>query len=126
EAQPTTAPSVMQLARIRQLAADEVVHTAGLTHNVAASSYGRASVMDYPSPLVKIVDSTLDLSDAYAKGLGIFDLCSIRYAYAQFAPGANEEQELDQIVREAESANPPLLYINEPHARPASAAHPLA
>src|SRR5437763_3004328 len=126
ELDPATSPSQMALARIRQLAAHETGHTLGLAHNMAASSYGRASVMDYPSPLVKIVGGKLDLSDAYAKGLGVFDLFSIRYAYAQFAPGANEEQELDRIVREAESANPPLLYINDPHARPVSAAHPLA
>ena len=69
--------------------------------------------MDYPSTYVKIVGGKLDLSDAYAKGLGVFDLFSIRYAYSQFPPGANEEQELDNIVREAESANPPLLYIND-------------
>jgi Met-zincin/Domain of unknown function (DUF5117) len=123
ELDPATSPSVMALARIRQLAAHEVGHTLGLAHNMAASSYGRASVMDYPSPLVKIVGGKLDLSDAYAKGLGVFDLFSIRYAYAQFAPGANEEQELDRIVREGASTN---LYINDPHARPVGAAHPLA
>src|SRR5207248_11077016 len=125
-ADSSTDSAAMSLARIRQLAAHETGHTLGLAHNFAASTYGRASVMDYPSPLVKIVDGKLDLSDAYAKGLGIFDLFSIRYAYAQFPPGADEEQELDKIVREAESASPPLLYINDVHARPVSAAHPLA
>ena len=123
ELDPATSPSLMALARIRQLAAHEVGHTLGLAHNMAASSYGRASVMDYPSPLVKIVNGKLDLSDAYAKGLGSFDLFSIKYAYSQFAPGTNEEQELDRMVREGASAN---LYINDSHARPVSAAHPLA
>src|ERR1041385_4626499 len=119
ELDPKTSPKLMALARIRQLAAHEVGHTLGLAHNMAASSYGRASVMDYPSPTVKIVDGKLDLSDAYAKGLGAFDLFSIEYAYGQFA----NEQELDRFVREGA---PTHLYINDPHARPVSAAHPLA
>jgi len=119
ELDPKTSPALMALARIRQLAAHEVGHTLGLSHNMAASSYGRASVMDYPSPVVKIVDGKLDLSDAYAKGLGAFDYFSIKYAYGQFA----NEQELDRFVR---NESPTHLYINDQHARPVSAAHPEA
>jgi hypothetical protein len=115
---PVTSPSMMALARIRQLAAHETGHTLGLDHNMAASSNGRASVMDYPSPYVKITDGKLDLSDAYTKGIGSYDKWVIRYAYAQFAPGTNEEQELDRIVREAP------LFITDPESRPVSAAHP--
>ena len=126
ELDPATSPSLMALARIRQLAAHEVGHTLGLDHNMAASSYGRASVMDYPAPYVKITNGKLDLSDAYAKGLGVYDLFAIRYAYSQFPSGGNEDAELDRIVREAESANPPMLFIKDPDARPVSAAHPLA
>jgi len=114
-----TSPSVMALARIRQLAAHETGHTLGLDHNMAASSYGRASVMDYPSPYVKITDGKLDLSDAYATGIGSYDKWVIRFAYAQFPP-ANEEKELDRIVREAP------LFITDPESRPVSAAHPSA
>ena len=44
----------MALARLRQLSAHEVGHTLGLMHNFAASYNNRASVMDYPHPLVKI------------------------------------------------------------------------
>jgi hypothetical protein len=116
---PKTSPSMMALARIRQLAAHETGHTLGLDHNMAASSYGRASVMDYPSPYVKITDGKLDLSDAYATGIGSYDKWVIRYAYAQFAP-ENEERELDRIVREAP------LFITDPESRPVSAAHPAA
>jgi len=122
---PKTSPYMMALARIRQLAAHETGHTLGLAHNMAASSYGRASVMDYPSPYVKIVDGRLDLSDAYATGIGEFDKFLIRYAYSQFAPGADEEKELERIVDEGERANPPMLYVNDQHSRPVSAAHPL-
>jgi len=123
---PTTSPSVMALARIRQLAAHEVGHTLGLDHNMAASSYGRASVMDYPSPVVKITNGRLDLSDAYTKGLGAYDLFAIRYAYSQFAPGADEEAALTKLVDEAERADPPMLFVKDADARPVSAAHPLA
>ena len=117
---PTTSPSMMALARIRQLAAHETGHTLGLDHNMAASSDSRASVMDYPSPFVKITGGKLDLSDAYAKGIGSYDKWVIRYAYAQFAPGSSEERELDNIVREAP------LFITDPESRPVSAAHPQA
>ncbi|MEO7659305.1 MAG: DUF5117 domain-containing protein, partial [Pyrinomonadaceae bacterium] len=39
--------TAMSYARIRQLSAHEVGHTLGFTHNFAASTYGRGSVMDY-------------------------------------------------------------------------------
>jgi hypothetical protein len=123
---PTTSPSLMALARIRQLAAHEVGHTLGLDHNMAASSYGRASVMDYPSPYVKITNGHLDLSDAYTKSLGVYDLFAIRYAYSQFAPGVDEEAALTKLVDDAERADPPMLFVKDSDARPVSAAHPLA
>jgi hypothetical protein len=117
---PKTSPSLMGLARIRQLSAHEVGHTLGLDHNMAASSYGRASVMDYPAPLVKITGGKLDLSEAYATGIGAYDKWVVRYGYAQFAPGANEAAELDKILREQP------LYISDPEARAVGAAHPNA
>ncbi|MCR9229276.1 MAG: DUF5117 domain-containing protein, partial [Flavobacteriaceae bacterium] len=40
----------LALARIRQLSAHEIGHTLGFTHNFAASTNNRASVMDYPHP----------------------------------------------------------------------------
>src|SRR5437867_11866402 len=116
----------MALARIRQLAAHETGHTLGLAHNMAASSYERASVMDYPAPYVKINNGKLDLSDAYARGIGIYDILAIRFAYTQFAPGANEDVELNRMIRDAENGKPPMLFIKDEDARPVSAAHPLA
>src|SRR5688572_27553489 len=82
EVDPHTSPSLMALARIRQLSAHEVGHTLGLDHNMAASTYDRASVMDYPAPFVKITNGRLDLSEAYATGVAPYDIAAIRYAYA--------------------------------------------
>ena len=118
---PHTSPEMMALARVRQLAAHETGHTLGLAHNFGASSNDRASVMDYPSPLVNIVDGKLDLSDAYAVGVGPYDIFAIKYAYEQFPPGTNEDAALDKLVR---SSN--VLFIKDEDARPVSAAHPLA
>jgi hypothetical protein len=121
---PSVDATAMSLARIRQLAAHETGHTLGFGHNFAASSYGRASVMDYPAPWVDIKDGKLDLSSAYATGIGDFDKFAVKYAYALFAPGANESQELEKIVEDAVAHG--MLYVQDSDARPISAAHPLA
>ncbi len=121
---PSADASAMALARIRQLAAHETGHTLGFEHNFAASSYGRASVMDYPAPWVEIKDGKLDLSNAYATGIGEFDKFAVKYAYSQFAPGASEPAELEKIVQDAVAHG--LLYIDDPDARPVGSAHPLA
>ena len=64
----------MALARLRQLAAHEVGHTLGLQHNYSASTVNRSSVMDYPPPFVKLgSDGAIDLSEAYATGMGDWD-----------------------------------------------------
>lgn len=120
----TSSPIEMALARLRQLSAHEVGHTIGLAHNFAASTYGRASVMDYPAPLVHIRNGRLDLSEAYDAGVGAYDRHAIRWGYAQFPPGANEKERLEQIIREGVAAG--MLYISDEDARPPGAAHPLA
>jgi hypothetical protein len=121
---PSTDAGAMVLARLRQLAAHETGHTLGLAHNFAASTYGRASVMDYPAPLVEIKNGKLDLSNAYATGVGAYDKFAIRFAYSQFAPGADESAELEKIVDEGVRNG--MLFISDADARPAGAAHPLA
>jgi hypothetical protein len=91
----------MALARIRQLAAHEIGHTLGFNHNFAASPKGRASVMDYPYPRFSLKpDGTVDISNAYATGIGSWDKRAVIWGYSQFAPGANEEEELEKIMKE--------------------------
>ena len=92
----------MALDRVRQLSAHEVGHTLGFPHNYLGSAMGRESVMDYPAPLVEITDEgKLDLSNAYPQRIGEYDKLAVRYAYEQFAPGANEAEELAKIVQES-------------------------
>jgi len=82
-------------------------------------------VMDYPAPLIGIrADSTLDFSDAYATGIGTWDIQQIRYAYTQFAPGADEHAGLEAILRENREHG--WIYVSDDDTRPAGAAHPLA
>ena len=69
------------LARIRQLGAHEVGHTLGFAHNFAASMNDRASVMDYPHPLVLLKDGKIDLSQAYDRGIGAWDKVTVAYSY---------------------------------------------
>lgn len=112
----------MSLARIRQLAAHEVGHTLGFAHNFAASSFGRASVMDYPAPNVEIKNGKLDLSNAYAVGIGAYDKFSVKFAYSQFA--GDEQSELDKLVAQGEKDG--MLYISDGDSRGVETAHPLA
>lgn len=117
-------PVDIALARIRQLSAHEVGHTLGFVHNFAGSTYDdRASVMDYPAPRVLIdSDGNLDLSDAYAVGMGSWDIWSVQYAYQQFEPGKDEAKELSRLVENAVQRD--MAFVSDADSRPAGAAHP--
>ncbi len=90
------------LARIRQLSAHETGHTLGFSHNYYDSAMGRISVMDYPHPLVTLKnDGTIDLSDAYATGIGEWDKVAVNWGYNDFPAGTNEKAALDKILNDA-------------------------
>lgn len=114
----------MALSRIRQLSAHEVGHTIGFAHNFAASANSRASVMDYPHPLITLKNGTIDFSDAYAEGIGDWDKVTVAYSYAQFANNANETNELNNILKAATFAG--HRFISDADARAKGGAHGLA
>ncbi len=116
----------MVLERIRQLAAHETGHTLGLSHNYVASSTSQGdSVMDYPHPLVTLSQNgRVDLSQAYAVGIGTWDKVAIDYGYRDFGAGADENKALSAILTTAEGKGE--YFITDEDARPLGSAHPQA
>ncbi|NVK22196.1 MAG: zinc-dependent metalloprotease [Kangiellaceae bacterium] len=114
----------MALARIRQLSAHEVGHTLGLAHNFASSPNNRASVMDYPHPLVSLKNDKISLDNAYATDIGKWDIEAIRYAYSEFESAEKEAEGLAKIIKDASAQG--LSFISDPDARPQGGAHPAA
>ncbi len=113
----------MALARIRQLSAHEIGHTLGLAHNFAASENNRASVMDYPQPLIVLdKDNRLSLEQAYDDKIGIWDKKAIAYGYSDFDEKTDVKQALKAIL--AEMDNEGLFYISDADARSISSPHP--
>ena len=94
------------LVTLRQalVTAHEVGHTLGFPHAWNSSMNNRASVMEYPSPRLKLTaDNKIDLSDAFQKQIGEFDKFMVRYSYTPLPPGG-EQQGLDAIVGEMRKA----------------------
>ena len=116
----TSAMKEMALARIRQLSAHEVGHTLGIAHNFAASVNDRASVMDYPHPLITIKDDQISLENAYAEDIGDWDKFVIAYGYADVEK-AQEGQYLAELVKSTQQKG--LEYVSDPDARPKSGSH---
>jgi hypothetical protein len=110
-------PQRIALARIRQLAAHEVGHAIGLQHNFAASTQGRASVMDYPVPQIAVTaDNGLDFSDAYAVGMGAWDDFAIDWLYS--------DADKATLEAKAEAGSARLRFANDADARVGGDAQP--
>jgi hypothetical protein len=103
-------PVQVALARLRQLAAHEVGHTLGFAHNFAASTQDRASVMDYPPPRIGLVDGKPDLTDAYAVGIGKWDMATVDWLY-----GAEDDAAADSKASADVAAG--MRYIEDANAR---------
>ena len=113
----TDALLAFALARIRQLSAHEVGHTLGFAHNFAASTNNRASVMDYPHPLIDIRENEIDLRRAYDVGIGEWDKVTVAYTYSE----EEDEATLQNIIDSALSAG--YRFASDGDARPLGGAH---
>jgi hypothetical protein len=115
----------MALARLRQLSAHEIGHTIGLAHAYASSPTNRASVMDYPYPLITMdKEGKIDISQAYDNKIGDWDKWAIKYGYAPVPQGQNEKDFLNKILEDTYSAG--HTFISDTDSRHPSGSHPTA
>lgn len=98
----------MVLLRQALLTAHELGHAQGFGHNFASSLNDRASVMEYPTPRVKVVDGKLDLSESFQKAIGAYDTYMVRYAYTEF-PASDEKAGLDAVIKDMRDKG--VLYV---------------
>jgi len=113
----------MSLARIRQLSAHEVGHTLGMEHNFAASTQNRASVMDYPFPLIEFdAAGRLSVDNAYDVGMGEWDLRTVLYAYQDFPDDVDADAERARIMAETIASG--VKFVSDADSRPVGSAHP--
>ena len=113
----------LALARIKQLVAHEIGHTIGIQHNFLASSFDRASVMDYPHPTLKLNDlNQIEWENAYDTGIGEWDKISVAYGYQDFPNNVNEELALEEIIQSGIKRG--ITFITDQDSRSIGSAHP--
>ncbi len=111
------------LARLRQLSAHEVGHTIGLMHNYASSVSSRASVMDYPHPLIQLnTKGEMDFSNVYDDKIGEWDKVAVTWGYQDFPSTVNEKTALNKIM--ADAIKKGLQFISDRDARSPGGLHP--
>ncbi|QYA26288.1 DUF5117 domain-containing protein [Gramella sp. MT6] len=114
----------LALARIRQLSAHEVGHTIGFTHNFAASTNERASVMDYPHPQFEINNGEIEFANAYDTGIGEWDKVTVKYSYSDIPEGMEEREYLNSVMEKVRLDG--LTFITDSDARATGGAHAFA
>jgi hypothetical protein len=104
----TDAERDMVLLRQSLLTAHELGHALGFGHNWASSINNRASVMEYPTPRVKVAGNRLDLSESFQSAIGEYDALMARYSYTEFPPD-KEKDGLEAIIRDMRAKN--ILFV---------------
>lgn len=113
----------LAVARLKQLSAHEIGHTIGLAHNFASSAVGRASVMDYPYPLVdQDAKGHISLNSAYDDKIGAWDKRAISYGYSYPTAGMDEASYLEKSLQDTYADG--YEFITDTDARDSSGVHP--
>lgn len=114
----------LAIARLKQLSAHEIGHTLGIAHAYSSSAENLASVMDYPHPVINLVDGKIDASKPYDLKIGAFDKVMVAYGYQDFPAGTDEAKALNDIIQNSLKAG--LTFLTDQDARPQGGAHPFA